>query len=69
MILIPKKGYNEVKYNDNIAKKVDYVIIVNDKESSNVGDLFSLWNQKSKVIICNDINVYSNYCKTKMSAF
>ena len=63
MILIPKKGYNEVKYNDNIAKKVDYVIIVNDKESSNVGDLFSLWNQKSKVIICNDISDYYDFLK------
>ena len=60
MILIPKVGCNEIKYDSNIAKKTDFVIIVNDEESSNVGDLFSLWNQKSKVIICNDISDFNN---------
>ncbi|MBR4262403.1 MAG: polyprenyl synthetase family protein [Bacilli bacterium] len=63
MILIPKVGCNEIKYDSNIAKKTDFVIIVNDEESSNVGDLFSLWNQKSKVIICNDISDYYDFIK------
>ena len=63
MIIIPKIGCNEIKYNDDIAKKTDYVIIVNDVESSNVGDLFSLWNQKSKVVICNDIGDYYDFLK------
>ena len=63
MILIPKVGCNEVKYNSNLAKKTDYVIIVNDKDSSNVGDLFSLWNQKTNVVICNDISDYYDFMK------
>ncbi len=63
MILIPKKGCNEIKYDGDLAKKMDYVIIVNDVESSNVGDLFSIWNQKCKVIICNDITDYYDFIK------
>ena len=63
MILIPKKGCNEIKYDCDLAKKLDYVIIVNDVESSNVGDLFSLWNQKCKVTICNDITDYYDFIK------
>lgn len=63
MVLIPKKNSNEIKYNDKIAKNTEYVIIVNDVDSSNVGDLFSLWNQKSKVIICNDISDYYDFLK------
>ncbi len=63
MVLIPKKNSNEIKYNDKVAKNTEYVIIVNDVDSSNVGDLFSLWNQKSKVIICNDISDYYDFLK------
>jgi len=63
MILIPKKGCNEIKYDSDLAKKLDYVIIVNDKDSSNVGDLFSIWNQKCKVTICNDITDYYDFIK------
>ena len=63
MILIPKKGYNEIKYDCDLAKKLDYVIIVNDIDSSNVGDLFSIWNQKCKVTICNDITDYYDFIK------
>ena len=63
MILIPKKGYNEIKYDSELAKKLDYVIIVNDVDSSNVGDLFSIWNQKCKVTICNDITDYYDFIK------
>ena len=63
MISIPKKGCNEIKYDCDLAKKLDYVIIVNDVESSNVGDLFSLWNQKCKVTICNDITDYYDFIK------
>ena len=63
MILIPKKGCNEIKYDNELAKKLDYVIIVNDIESSNVGDLFSIWNQKCKVTICNDITDYYDFLK------
>lgn len=63
MVLIPKKNSNEIKYNDKVAKNTEYVIIVNDIDSSNVGDLFSLWNQKSKVIICNDISDYYDFLK------
>ena len=66
MILIPKVGCNEIKYDSNLAKKTDFVIIVNDKESSNVGDLFSLWNQKSKVVICNDISDYYDFIKKEI---
>lgn len=61
MILIPKKGCNEIKYDSELAKKLDYVIIVNDIDSSNVGDLFSIWNQKCKVTICNDITDYYDF--------
>ena len=48
MILIPKKGCNEIKYDCDLAKKLDYVIIVNDVESSNVGDflVFGIKNAK-----------------------
>lgn len=63
MILIPKKGCNEIKYDSELAKKLDYVIIVNDIDSSNVGDLFSIWNQKCKVTICNDITDYYDFIK------
>ncbi len=63
MVLIPKKNSNEIKYNDKVAKNTEYVIIVNDVDSSNVGDLFSLWNQKSKVVICNDISDYYDFLK------
>lgn len=63
MILIPKKGCNEIKYDCDLAKKLDYVILINDVESSNVGDLFSLWNQKCKVTICNDITDYYDFIK------
>ena len=63
MILIPKKGSNEIKYDSELAKKLDYVIIVNDIDSSNVGDLFSIWNQKCKVTICNDITDYYDFIK------
>ena len=63
MILIPKKGCNEIKYDCDLAKKLDYVVIINDVESSNVGDLFSLWNQKCKVTICNDITDYYDFIK------
>jgi len=63
MILIPKKGCNEIKYDSELAKKLDYVIIINDVNSSNVGDLFSIWNQKCKVIICNDITDYYDFIK------
>lgn len=63
MILIPKKGCNEIKYDGELAKKLDYVIIVNDIDSSNVGDLFSIWNQKCKVTICNDITDYYDFIK------
>lgn len=63
MILIPKKGCNEIKYDCDLAKKLDYVIIINDVESSNVGDLFSIWNQKCKVTICNDITDYYDFIK------
>ena len=63
MILIPKKGCNEIKYDSDLAKKLDYVIIINDEESSNVGDLFSIWNQKCKVEICNDISDYYDFIK------
>ena len=63
MILIPKNGCNEIKYDCDLAKKLDYVVIINDVESSNVGDLFSLWNQKCKVTICNDITDYYDFIK------
>ena len=63
MILVPKKGCNEIKYDSELAKKLDYVIIVNDVDSSNVGDLFSIWNQKCKVTICNDITDYYDFIK------
>jgi len=63
MILIPKKGCSEIKYDSELAKKLDYVIIVNDVDSSNVGDLFSIWNQKCKVTICNDITDYYDFIK------
>ena len=63
MILIPKKGCNEIKYDCELAKKLDYVIIINDIDSSNVGDLFSIWNQKCKVTICNDITDYYDFIK------
>lgn len=63
MILIPKKGCNEIKYDSELAKKLDYVIIINDIDSSNVGDLFSIWNQKCKVTICNDITDYYDFIK------
>lgn len=63
MILIPKKGCNEIKYDCDLAKRLDYVVIINDVESSNVGDLFSLWNQKCKVTICNDITDYYDFIK------
>ena len=65
MILIPRKGYNEIKYEYDLAKKLDYVVIVNDIDSSNVGDLFSIWNQKCKVIICNDITDYYDFLKSE----
>lgn len=61
MILIPKKGCNAIKYDSDLAKKLDFVIIVNDVDSSNVGDLFSIWNQKCKVTICNDITDYYDF--------
>ncbi len=63
MITIPKKGLNEIRYTEKIAKNTDYVIIVNDDLSTNVGDLFSLWNQKCKVVICNDISDYYDFIK------
>ena len=63
MILIPKKGCNEIKYDSDLAKKLEYVIIINDVDSSNVGDLFSIWNQKCKVTICNDITDYYDFIK------
>ena len=63
MILIPKKGCNEIKYDFDLAKKLEYVIIINDEDSSNVGDLFSIWNQKCKVVICNDISDYYDFIK------
>ncbi len=63
MLLIPKKGKNCIDYDADLAKKIDYVIIVNDVDSSNVGDLFSIWNQKCKVIICNDITDYYDFLK------
>ncbi len=63
MILIPKKGCNEIKYDSDLAKKLEHVIIINDVDSSNVGDLFSIWNQKCKVTICNDITDYYDFIK------
>lgn len=55
MIYIPKKNNNEINYKEEFAKKLNYVIIVNDKQSSNTGDLFSIWNQKTNVFISSEI--------------
>ena len=34
MILIPKKGCNEIKYDCDLAKKLDYVIIAKENLQS-----------------------------------
>lgn len=61
MIYIPKKNQNEVKYDETLAKKMHHVIIVNDKESSNTGDLFSIWNQKTNVFISSELGDFFDF--------
>lgn len=51
MILIPKRNHNNIPYSSKLAKTINYVVIINDEESSNVSDLFITWNQKCKVLI------------------
>ena len=57
MITIPMKSKNNITYKEKLAQKTDYVIIVNDENSSNVSDLFIIWNQKAKVFISSGIKV------------
>lgn len=65
MIYIPKENQNEVKYDETLAKKMHHVIIVNDKESSNTGDLFSIWNQKTNVFISSELGDFFRFYKWK----
>lgn len=64
MITIPVKNKNNITYKEKIAQKTDYVIIVNDETSSNVSDLFIIWNQKAKVFISSELSDFYNYLKT-----
>lgn len=61
MIYIPKKNTNTVAYSEALAKKMNHVIIVNDKQSSNIGDLFSIWNQKAKVFISSEMGDFYDF--------
>lgn len=63
MITIPIKNKNNITYKEKLAQKTDYVIIVNDETSSNVSDLFIIWNQKAKVFICSELSDFYNYLK------
>ena len=63
MITIPIKNKNNIIYKEKLAQKTDYVIIVNDETSSNVSDLFIIWNQKAKVFICSELSDFYNYLK------
>ncbi len=68
MIYIPKKNKNEVTYSEAFAKKMHHVIIVNDSESSNTGDLFSIWNQKTNVFISSELGDFFDFLgKVKIS--
>lgn len=67
MISIPKDGKTCLKYDDKLAKKYDYIVILNDDVSSNVSDLFILWNQKSKVFVASFISdLYEFAIKNKL---
>ncbi len=62
MIYIAKK-HNEIKYDEKFAKKLHHVIIVNDEQSSNTGDLFSIWNQAAKVFISSELGDFYDYLR------
>ena len=64
MITIPMKSKNNITYKEKLAQKTDYVIIVNDENSSNVSDLFIIWNQKAKVFISSELSDFYKYLKT-----
>lgn len=60
MIYLSKK-YGEIVYEESFAKSLKQVIIVNDKDSTEIGDLYSIWNQNTNVFISSEFSDFYDY--------
>lgn len=65
MIYIPKKNYTEIEYSEEFAKTINQVILINDDKSKNTTDLFSIWNQKTNVLISSCLGDFYEYLNSK----
>lgn len=65
MIYIPKKRYTDIEYNEEFARSINQVIIINDDISTNVADLFSVWNQKCQVLISSCLSDFYEFLNSK----